>query len=264
MVVYADILFAINFSMDFISMFITQLLLNRKINKRRILLSSALGGLYGVFELLVPVNTVIGIIINLSVSLLMCLIAYYERSVRRLFSMYIVYWGVSLTLATFMSVFYSFLNKILSKYILDYSYTSVYSGARFFVITSLSIICAVIFGKAFSKEKNITSASLEVKINEKIHLLSALCDTGNMLSDPLSGRPVILVSRDGQLGKEIDNIPDIYKKYIPYRVTNSKGVLKGVIPKVLKIDGKNTDAIIAPVENKGFAGYEGCIPYSLL
>ena len=43
----------------------------------------------------------------------------------------------------------------------------------------------------------------------------------------------------------------------------NKGILKGIIPKKILIDGKNIDAIIAPVENKSFAGYDGCIPYAL-
>ena len=84
------------------------------------------------------------------------------------------------------------------------------------------------------------------------------------MTDVLTGKKVILVSKSGRLGKRIENIPDIYKKYIPYQATNAEGILKGIVPDELKIDGKKSDAIIAPVENKSFAGYEGCIPYSLV
>ncbi len=264
MIVYADILFAVNFSMDFISLFITLTLLNRKIGKSRILIAASVGGLYGVFDLLVKVNFVIGIIINIMVSLIMCLIACEDSRIRRFFSFYVIYIGISVSLAGFMSVFYSFLNKLLSKYILEYTYDKAYNGARFFIITSLSIILAIIFGRVFSREKKTLHTALEIKIKSETFKIDALCDTGNTLTDVLTGKKVILVAKSGKLGRRIESIPDIYKKYIPYQATNTGGILKGIIPDSLVIDGKKSDAILAPVENKSFAGYEGCVPYSLI
>ena len=263
MIVYADILFAVNFSMDFISLFITFTFLNKKINKARILIASSVGGVYGVLDLLLSLNPIIGIVLNITVSFLMCAIVYNEKSIRRFFSFYVIYIGISLTLAGFMSVFYSFLNKILSKYILEYTYEKAYNGARFFIISSLSIILAIIFGRVFTKEKVILHTELEVELKTGKYKLEALCDTGNTLKDVLTGKNVILVTKECTLGRDIESIPDIYKKYIPYQATNNKGILKGIIPKKILIDGKNIDAIIAPVENKSFAGYDGCIPYAL-
>ncbi len=263
MIVYADILFAINFSMDFISLFITLTLLNRRIYKRRILFSAVIGGLYGVFDLLCPMNIIPSIIINLTVSFLMCYLTYKEKSKKRFLSLYVVYWGVSLTLAGFMSVLYSFLNRILSKYIIDYTYNNVYNGARFFVISSFAILITIIFGKLFAKEKNIMHTQVKVIIKDKEYSIEALCDSGNMLSDPMSGRSVILVSNKCELGMNVESIPDIFKRYIPYQATNSKGLLKGIVPDKIEINERSLDAIIAPVDNQ-FAGYEGCVPYSLI
>jgi len=263
LVVYADVLFAINFSMDFISLFITLTLLNRKIYKRRILFSAIIGGLYGVFDLLYPMKVIPSVIVNLTVSFIMCYVTYKEKSKKRFLSLYIVYWGVSLALAGFMSVLYSFLNKLLSRYIIDYSYNNVYNGARFFVISSFAIIITIIFGKLFAKEKNIVHTEIKVNIKDKEYLIEALCDSGNTLSDPLSGRAVILVSNKSELGKSVESIPDIHKRYIPYQATNAKGLLKGIIPDKIVINERSLDAIIAPVDNR-FAGYEGCVPYSLI
>lgn len=263
MIVYADILFAINFSMDFISLFITLTLLNRKVYKRRILFSAVIGGLYGVFDLLYPMNIILSVIVNLAVSFIMCFVTYKEKSKKRFLSLYIVYWGVSLTLAGFMSVLYSFLNKLLSKYIIDYSYNNVYNGARFFVISSFAILITIIFGRIFAKEKSIVHTKIKVTVKNKEYLIDALCDSGNTLSDPLSGRSVILVSNKCELGKNVEMIPDIFKKYIPYQATNTKGLLKGIIPDKIEINERSLDAIIAPVDNQ-FAGYEGCVPYSLI
>jgi len=250
--------------MDFISLFITLTLLNRKINKMRIIISSSIGGIYGVLDLFLNLNLFLGLIVNLSVSLIMCLVAYREKSVKRLLSLYIIFIGMSVALAGFMSFFYSLLNRILSKYILEYSYDKAYNGARFFIILSLSVILAIIFGRAFSKEKDIHHTEIEVFIKSESYKLDVLCDTGNTLKDVLTGKSVILVSKSGSLGKNIEKIPDIYKKYVPYRATNSEGLLKGIVPDKILINEKNIDAIVAPVENKSFSGYEGCIPYTLI
>ncbi len=263
MTIYADILFAVNFSMDFVSIFISLTLLNRKISKKRILIASSVGGIYGVFELFLSLNPILDIIVNITVSFLMCFIAYKEKNIRRFLSFYVVFVGISLTLAGFMSVFYSFLNKLLSEYILEYTYDKAYNGARFFIIASLSVILAMIFGRVFSRDKNIVSRHLTVKVKSQLFEFDALCDTGNTLKDVLTGKSVILVPKESPLGNIIENIPDIYKKYIPYDAANKHGILKGIVPEKIIIDGKNIDAIIAPVENKSFTGYLGCVPYAL-
>ena len=263
MVVYADILFAINFSMDFLSMFITLKFMNKKISKLGLLTASIIGGIYGVIDLLCDFNTLISLIVCITTSLLMCVIVYSGNGWKRFVSFYIVFWGVSATLAGFMSIFYTYLNKILSDYIVDNSYNDVYNGARFFIISSLTMITAVIFGRVFSKEKNIKSVEITVYYNTKKYNFDALCDSGNLVSDPLSGKKVILIYNETELGMEIEKIEDIYKRYIPYNTANGKGILKGIIPDSILINKEEICAIVAPVKNT-FAGYSGCISTSLI
>lgn len=264
MIVYADILFAVNFSMDFISLFITSLVMHKKINKTKILISASIGGLYGVFNVLCSVHILVGVLLNIFVSFLMCFILFYEKSIRRFVAMYIIFWGVSATLAGFMSVLYSFMNKVLSEYILKYSYSKVYNGARFFLITSMSMLVVIIFSRIFSKEKSIKSITAIVKYHMKDYKITALCDSGNLLTDPFSGKNVILVSNGSELGRCIESTPDIYKRYIPYNSADSNGVLKGISPDCITISGRNVDAIVAPINKKNFAGFDACVPNSLI
>ena len=264
MVIYADILFAVNFSMDFISLFITGALCGRKISKKCILISSAIGGLYGVFQVICTLNILFTVIVNLAVSFIMCFISYYDLKIRHVIPTYIIFMGISAALAGFMSVLYSLLNSILYEYIKDYSYTSMYNGARFFVISSLAIIISLVFGRAFSKQKSIKSAQVEIFFKNEEFSFKALCDSGNLLREPLSGKAVILVSDETSLGKIIEEVPDIYKRYIPYKTMNSSGLIKGVVPDEIKINGSKKDAIVASVKNKNFAGYDICIPSSIV
>ena len=104
---------------------------------------------------------------------------------------------------------------------------------------------------------------MEVKFINNTYKTRVLCDSGNLLKDIMTGKSVILISEKSDLGKAIKNVPDIYKRYIPFKGVNSEGLLKGIEPENLVIDGRQYVAILATVENN-FAGYEGCVPLSLL
>lgn len=264
MKIYADILLAINFSMDLISLFITSAVMRRRPHKKRMLVSAGIGGIYGVFAVVLPMNAVLSAIIGVLVSFLMCMIAFYEKSIKRLTALYIIYWGTSACLGGFMSILYSFLNKILAEYIKNYSYTQAYTGARFFIVVAIAVLISIILGKFFTSEKEIKEVRLSATINEKCFEIKGLCDSGNLLTEPISGKCVILVTEKSQLGKEICKIDDIYKRYIPFSSVGGKGMIKGVVPSSIKIEGIERTAIVAPVSTNDFAGYEACIPMSLV
>lgn len=264
MTLYADVLFAINFSMDFLSLFITEMILHKKLHKKRILFSAVIGGLYGVYEILVPTKMILGVIINVSVSFLMCFIAFKEKKIGKFTGMYILFWGVSASLGGIMSLLYSFLNNILFEYIKDYSYSTVYNGARFFIVASLTMIVSIAFSRIYSSKKSIKEVNLSIEINDNSFLLTGLCDSGNMIQEPITGRLVILVSSSSKVGKIIDEEPEIKKRFIPYHGVEKDGILKGVSPKRILINDNEVSAIIAPIENKNFSGYDALVPQALI
>lgn len=265
MIVYIDVLFAINFSMDFLSLFLTSHFTKRRIFKKRMLLASFIGAFYSILEFIVPMKSaLLSVFVSILVSLIMCIVAYYEKSVRAFVKIYLIYWATSLSLGGIMSALYTFLNKILAEYIAGYSYEHVYNGARFFVILLLTVIASIAFGKAISGDKNVKSVEAYVKIKDEEYVLSCLCDSGNLLTEPISGKSVILVGKNSKIGVQIDEIPEIQKRFIPYSTTGERGLLKGIIPNALKINGVSKNAVIATVESSDFGGYEACMPTSLL
>ena len=56
MILYADVLFAINFCMDFVAIFLCNMILRRRLKKARILIASIIGGLYGVIGVLISMD----------------------------------------------------------------------------------------------------------------------------------------------------------------------------------------------------------------
>ncbi len=264
MTLYADVLFAINFSMDFLSLFITEMILHKKIHKKRILISGVIGGLYGVFELLVPTKVVLGAIINVGVSFLMCFIAFNEKKIGKFTVMLVMFWGVSASLGGIMSLLYSFLNNILFEYIKDYSYSTVYNGARFFIVASLTMIVSIAFTRIYNSKKNVKEATMDVRINNISFSLKGICDSGNLLTEPITGKSVILVSDDSEIGRLIEKEPELKKRYIPYHGVEKQGILRGVVPQRILLNDSEITAVVATIKNKSFAGYDALIPASLL
>lgn len=264
MAVYVDVLFAINFSMDFLSLFFTAKVLHKRINKIRMIFAALIGGAYGVFDVLVNINLVIKAFICVIVPFIMCMISLFEKNILGLLKTFIVFWSTGFVLGGIMSVLYSVANKIFADYLNEVTNETTYNGIRFFVVVSLTIIVMSIFGRIFSKKKDMSSASVDVLLDGKRFNLTGMCDSGNIVTDPLSGRSVILVSNKNPLGSYIESKDELQKRFIPYEDTTSKGILKGVIPDDLIVNQNNVDAIVAPINKEKFGDYDALIPSSLI
>ena len=261
---YVDVLFAINFSMDYVSLFLCGKILHKKLPKLRIIIASTIGGIYGVLTLIFKLNVVLEITICLLIALIMCVITYYEKNIKSLSICIVLFWVTSSLLGGIMSFLYTIANKLLDEYITSYTYETVYNGARFFVIASVTVLVTTFVGKIFMNNKDRRTVPIKIYFKNKEYSLVALCDSGNMLKDPLSGKSVILVTIECEIGKEINNEDELHKRFIPYKDISGSGVLKGVIPTKILIEGKEVSGVVAPVYQKSFDGNDALLPISLL
>ncbi len=264
MVLYADILFLINFSMDFLSMFFCAKILHKHVNKIRILLSSLIGAAYATLQVILGLSTALTIILGILFALIMLFVAFNEKRVKQIFITLSMYFFVSATLGGVMSILYGLFNSLLKRVVTEYATLEQYKGARSFVIIALTSIISVILIRIFLSKKDVKSVELIVKYKGKDYRLNGLCDSGNLLTEPFSGRKVILISEDSALGKEIVSLGDIYKKYIPYKDVSGDGMLKGIVPSQIIIEENSVDAVVATVKNKKFNGYDALVPNALI
>ena len=84
-VVYADMLFLVNFSMDYITLYLTCRLTSAPPMRWRAVLSAAIGGLYGTLSVVWNTGGISGALMTVAVSALLVLIAF-GRLWRRLFA----------------------------------------------------------------------------------------------------------------------------------------------------------------------------------
>ena len=207
---------------------------------------------------------IVKVISCIVVAFVMTEITFFEKTLRNAITMCVIFIFVSATIGGIMSLLYTFFNDVISEFISTYSYEATYSRARMFIIILLTGVVTMIYARMFKDKKAVKCVNAKIIVGKNEYVLDCLCDSGNLLKEPFSGKAVILVSCESKIGQDIEKIEDIYKRYIPYRDVNAEGVLKGVIPKKIEINKVLVDAVVATVCNKDFSGYDALIPTSLI
>lgn len=195
MVVYGDLLFLINFSMDFLCFYISCLLLHQKLHIFRVCLSSFVGGVYSVIALFINVVGVKATIIDILVLVLMCLTVYVSKDVTlgRVAKGIFLYFFVSALLGGLMTALFSLFNRIelLAK---D---SGLSEGINVWIFALLAIIGSIFTlggGRIFrsSSAKRVASLLIESELGSVE--LCALIDSGNLAIEPISGKAVIFAN----------------------------------------------------------------------
>lgn len=195
--VYADVLFLINFSMDFLVFYICARLAGRRIYPFRSALASVLGGAYGVASLFIDANGFITSICDVASLLVICGVAFASRNMRLrdFFGRCILFALISSILGGIMTALSSMLER--SGFAsLEYESGDDISVWLFTIIAAAGGAAAFVGGKRMKRIAASKSADVEIKMNGKSIVIRAMTDTGNMLTDPLSGRAVALCELD--------------------------------------------------------------------
>ena len=77
--VYADLLFLVNFSMDFLCFYITSAILHKKLSVLRSFFASVAGGVYSVAILFAYLVPPFGLICDAAACALMCAFVFFDR-----------------------------------------------------------------------------------------------------------------------------------------------------------------------------------------
>lgn len=195
MVVYGDLLFLINFSMDFLCFYISCRLLHQNLPTLRTCLSSIVGGVYSVISLFLVLSKSQALVIDMMVLILMCLTVYLnkETTFRKIIKGIFLYFFVSALLGGLMTALFSLFNRmeILAADM------GMGEGIDVWIFAFLVIIGSLITlkgGKIFrsSSTKKIASLGIESEFGKTE--LCALVDSGNLVCEPISGKSVVFVN----------------------------------------------------------------------
>lgn len=197
--VYIDVIFFVNFIMDYIIIKVTAKLLKQPKRIIRELLAAAIGGigvssmylfpsLYNVFRSMITYTIIIGVV---------AMIAFKPKSIIEFIKQYLLLFGVTVMLGGIMNFLYYSSNMAqYFNYIARDNSLSAMGIKAFLAFTILSVLILNVLTTSM-KEQSVESkymyiVSMEIDGNKRYG--TGLMDTGNYLVDVVTGKPVIITS----------------------------------------------------------------------
>lgn len=192
--VYGDLFFMINMSMDYLCLHLSGRLMHRKISVARLLLASAIGGVYSVVALLLNVPALAAWGLDIAVCVLMCAVAFARRR-EGILLISAVYVGVSMVLGGIMTALYNLLNRAGVGDELHIGDDGI-SAWMFAILAAVSGILALGGGRFFRRSTEARPCKVSARVMDKTVSAEGICDSGNLVCDPIDGKPVIVIGRE--------------------------------------------------------------------
>ena len=196
-IVYIDIYFLINFSMDVICFFLASKLLTTVVSVKRELLASVIGAGYACVSLLCTLNGIFSLLADLFACFGMCLVAIKRKgNLREVCEYTVVYAAVSIVLGGVMTTLFSFFNRIgLDKLLGSQEDADGISVWLFAILAIIGGGASLLGGRFFRKKSSRRNGEVKIHYGEKNVCFKAFCDSGNLLTEPISSKPCIIVEK---------------------------------------------------------------------
>lgn len=253
MIIYADLLFIIDASMDILTLFLCAKCTHRKVSLVRLLLGSAVGALGSVFLLFAPENPIVHIISGGVISCLMVLTAFGTMdNILSFIRQCVLVWGCGALAGGILSVFLSLGTPVYTESAENRGYPTAF-------LATVAVCMTMV--RLFTRRKSIGTTAITVRRGNNSEKITALVDSGNLLTDPLSGRPAILVSETAlhRLYPVIDSIhmdENLKIRLIPSQSVAGEKLLYGIIPDEVTVGGIRKDVVLV-VEDVAADHYGG-------
>jgi len=264
-IVYADILFMINFIIDYILAYSTSKATYSFTSKKRLVLSSLAGGIYSVFMFEKKLSFIYSPPFKIVFSFIIIFISFEIKNIKGFLKLLANYYIIAFAVCGTVVFINYFFGVIKMKDGLFY-----FANNSYLLIPAAVISCAVIvYVLKIINKNNIRSKNkvkIEIYMENKSVAVTGIMDTGNLLLDPITLYPVIVVDYKSISTILPEGIYDFIKeenslntvisrKYInkirliPYSAAGASSVLTGFKPDLVIIRDKEDkilkDVIIA-------------------
>ena len=264
MTIYIDIILIENIVMNFIILLSTSIISKTKINTIRIFLSSLLGSIYSILEYAFPFDIYSNQLIKIILSIVMVYIAFNPNNLKKFLKQFILFYLTSFTFGgcAFFLLYYIRPEQILTesgKYILKIAVLGAMLG--FFILYIAFKIVKIRI------DKNAIINDIKIHYEEKEKTIKAMLDTGNLLLEPITKTPVVIVQKDElksifpkeilNIGNEqiinfdFENLENNIKtrlKIIPFKsIGRENGLIIGLKPDYIEIEWEDEILIIKNV-----------------
>lgn len=244
MKVYVDLVFLLNMYLDFLLLLTTSLTLKRNAKLKRIFFGALVGSLSLIF-LFWNIQKFWLFLFKFSIALLMNIATFGWKDLKYTANNLTYFYMLGIILGGFLY----YLN-------IEFSYTHI---GLIFIKKGLNIpmiflllISPIIFLIYYRQTKQMKAnynLYYTVKIavdKEKQITLNGFLDTGNKLIDPITNKPIILISKDSLDAKNLS----IY--YVPFHSLNNHNFLKCFKPLYIEINKKQYKNYLVGISDKKF------------
>lgn len=278
MTIYIDVVLIENLIMNYIILFSTAIILKIKMKHIRLILGSLLGSIYSVIAYMSILEIYSSMILKIILSIIIVYIAFNPQNVKQMWKNILIFYLTSFVFggAAFALIYIVKPQDILMKnglFLGTYPLKTVMLGA---IIAFIVITTAFTIVKSKISKKDMY-CDIEIKLHDKAIKTKAMIDTGNMLKEPITNTPVIVVEHtllydcipkeilnnlENILGGDFEKIPEDIKikyisklKLIPFSsLGKQNGMLLGIKPEYMKIieeeKEEKKDNVIIGIYNK--------------
>lgn len=265
MTIYIDIIIVENLIMNYIILYATGLISKSKISHLRIFFASAIGAIYAITEYISKLNIYSNMLVKIILSIVIVFVAFYPQNVKKLCKQLVLFYLTTFTfggVATYLIYVLKPQNIVIKNgmYVGTYVLKVIFIGA---IVGTIILIIAFKFAKNKITKKDMI-CKVKIKLNGKEVLLDTMVDTGNMLKEPLTGNPVVVVEKtslydlmpkeilnntESILGGDFEKIPEDIKdeyisrlKIIPFSsLGKQNGMLIGIKPEKLEVINEQSE-----------------------
>ncbi len=280
-VIYVDVLFLMNFSADFMVLYLTKSLLRREATRRRLLLSALLGALYAVLATVFLQAWQLTVTSAIGVLALMVLFTFGYGGIRRFVRAMLVCGLLSCLLGGVVTVLWSLLRRFFGLH-----EVAADTGGKliaFLILCGVGYLLVTIANRLSGVGRE-TSVNAVITVGSARRSLVLLADNACFLREPLSGKPVVILSAKSAEGllpsalvaaKE-GEIPTLAteerRRYyaIPYHTVGGKMLMHGYRPDSVEITCRGKKKRVSALIGVGdasvtqYRGCDGIVPSGIL
>lgn len=256
MVIYADVLVSFNVLITYILLVAVRVSLKIPTNKWAVIFASVIGGFSSLVIFFDDINIIASVAFKLICACVIVSVAFLPRHIKTFLKIYVVFFLVS---SLFGGAVYAIQVTLNPQNILYYNGIIYFDmSISYLVGCVLCVYGTFLLADYFITKHNSKGDKCEISVtyNDNIVTLSALVDTGNTLTDGMSGKPVIVIelsavsplfSREEFMffkSNDYSNIPESMSKtirLIPCKAVTGESLLLAFQPDLVKIKmGENS------------------------
>lgn len=284
--VYLDIYFLINFSMDFLGLFLSARLVERRIKYYRLVIAAGVGAAYACVALFLSAAGPWRLLLDALACLVVGGVAAFDRrALKSLPYFSLVFGAVSIILGGAMTALFYLFNRLG----VDLLFGGGGGGDGisvwlFAILAGISALLALKGGGSLKKRAVRKRGRIEIEYGGRRTSLSCLCDSGNLLREPISRLPCVLVELDALSSVLPYSLTEAVKKgnitlieererprvrLIPSQSATGKAMLIGFRVDALRIDmgggAAKTDAyVVLMTEKISEKGIKALVPSEIV